>query len=90
MGKMHHDIKNKKLHRIKIIKGHVAAVEKMIENDEYCINVLHQSLAIQKALKKLDMEIMEHHLNHCVIDQSSKGNNEKVIKELIDIYNYKS
>lgn len=87
---MRNDIKQKKLHRIKIIKGHVAAVEKMIEHDEYCIKVLHQSLAIQKALKKLDMEIMEHHLKHCVIDGANKGNNEKIINELVDIYNYKS
>lgn len=61
----------------------------MIENDEYCIKVIHQSLAVQKALKKLDMEIMENHLNHCVLEKTKGEDSQKAVKELIDIYNYK-
>ncbi len=86
---MHTEQKKKNLHRIRIIKGQLAAIEKMIENDEYCIKVIHQSLSVQKALKKLDMEIMENHLTHCVVNKTHMEKNDKVIKELIDIYNYK-
>ena len=65
--------KKQKLHRIKIIKGHIDAIERMINEDAYCIDVVHQSLAVQKALKKLDMAIMSGHIQHCVIDQARSG-----------------
>jgi len=83
------DYKKKNLHRIKIIKGQVAAIEKLLQNDEYCIKIVHQSLSVQKALKKLDMQLMEHHLSHCVVDKTNLDKNNKIIQELISIYNYK-
>ncbi len=81
--------KNKNLHRIRIIKGHVAAIEKMIESNAYCIDVVHQSLAVQKALKKLDLEVMVEHIKHCVSEQADKGNTAKITEELLSIYKYK-
>ncbi len=81
--------KEQKLHRIKIIKGHVQAIEKMIEEDEYCIHVIHQSLAVQKALKKLDSAIMEDHIRCCVVEQAKDGEFQKITDELIAIYSYK-
>ena len=54
--------KKQKLHRIKIIKGHIEAIERMIEDDVYCIDIVHQSLAVQKALKMLDTVIMADHI----------------------------
>lgn len=77
------------LHRLKIIKGHISGVEKMVENDAYCIDVVHQSLAIQKALKKLDALIMKDHIKHCVVDQIKKGDTQKITEELLKIYEYK-
>ena len=81
--------KQTNLHRIKIIEGHLKAIERMIERDEYCVNVLHQSMAVQKALKKLDAEIMENHLRHCVIEQAKEGKDKKIVDELLAIYGYK-
>ncbi len=81
--------KNQKLHRIKIIKGHIEAIERMIEEDAYCIDVVHQSLAVQKALKKLDMAIMAGHIQSCVIEQAKSGDFEKITNELMAIYQYK-
>jgi DNA-binding FrmR family transcriptional regulator len=81
--------KKQKLHRIKIIKGHIEAIERMIENDAYCIDVVHQSLAVQKALKKLDMSIMSGHIQSCVIDQAKSGDFKKITDELMAIYQYK-
>ena len=50
----------------------------MIEADQYCIDVLHHSLAVQKALKQIDMLMMEDHLNTCAIHQIKEGKeNEK-------------
>lgn len=61
----------------------------MVEDDAYCIDLLHSSLATQKALKNTDIILMEHHLRHCAIDQAKKGETEKLVKELIEIYKYK-
>lgn len=86
---MEHTDKTKVTHRLKIIKGHIKAIEKMLQNDEYCINIIHQSLAVQKALKKFDMKIMEKHIQHCVPEQASAGNTEKIVEEMLSIYKYK-
>lgn len=83
------DKKKSTLHRLKIIKGHVSAIEKMVENNSYCIDVIHQSLAVQKALKKLDALIMEDHIKHCVVEQAKDGNSAKITQELLRIYEYK-
>ncbi|HUV16237.1 MAG TPA: metal-sensing transcriptional repressor [Pelolinea sp.] len=81
--------KNQKLHRIKIIKGHLEAIERMIENDDYCIDIVHQSLAVQKALKKLDILIMAGHIQGCVVEQAKSGDFKKITEELMAIYQYK-
>ncbi|OGC76127.1 hypothetical protein A2619_02095 [candidate division WWE3 bacterium RIFOXYD1_FULL_39_9] len=81
--------KEKACHRLKIISGHVKAIEKMVVNDEYCLDILHQSLAVQKALKKFDMYIMEDHLKHCVVQQAKDGQDAKIVSELLSIYSYK-
>jgi len=81
--------KIQKLHRIKIIKGHIEAIERMIEDDVYCIDVIHQSLAVQKALKMLDTVIMADHIQCCVVEQAKNGDFQKITDELITIYTYK-
>lgn len=81
--------KSSTIHRLKIIKGHILAIERMLESDAYCIDIVHQSLAVQKALKKLDMAIMEDHINHCVADQAKEGDSKKITEELLSIYKYK-
>lgn len=78
--------RNKLLHRLKIIGGHVKALEKMLEADAYCVDIVHQSMAVQKALKKLDQEIIREHLESCVVDQIKKGNPNDAINELINLY----
>ena len=84
--------KNKKenlLHRTKIVRGQLNTLLKMINDDKYCIDILNNSLSIQKALKKIDILIMEDHLRYCAVNQAKKGETEKLVKELIDVYKYK-
>lgn len=78
--------REKIVHRMKIIKGHVNAIERMIESDQYCVDIVLQSLAVQKALKKLDMAVIEQHMKSCVVDQIKDGNVDEAIKELMEIY----
>ncbi|MFZ3301603.1 MAG: metal-sensitive transcriptional regulator [Microgenomates group bacterium] len=73
------------LHRLKIAKGHLEKVINMVEGDEYCINVVHQLLAIQSALKKIDEIVLENHLKTCVADSIKKGESEEAIKEVMEV-----
>lgn len=77
------------LHRLKIAKGHLEKVIKMVEGDEYCINIVHQLLAIQSALKKTDEIVLENHLKTCVADSIRKGESDIAIKEVMEVLNKK-
>ena len=58
----------------------------MIEEDKYCIDVLTQSLAIQKALQGLDQKILTDHIKGCVVDQMKNGEEKIAVEELDKIY----
>lgn len=81
--------KDRALHRLKIVQGHIDSISKMIEDDAYCLDVVHQSRAVQKALHKLDVLLIEDHLSHCVVDQVKSGQEQKTTKELLTLYEYK-
>ena len=71
--------------RLNIIRGQVDGLSRMIENDEYCIDLLNQSLAIKNALKGLDVVLFERHLNTHVKDQF-KNKEDLAIKELTTLF----
>jgi DNA-binding FrmR family transcriptional regulator len=77
--------KDKNIHRLKIARGHLSKVISMVEGDKYCIDILHQSQAIQKALKEVDMLIMEHHLQTCTADAIKSGKSKKAIEEIMEV-----
>lgn len=81
--------KDKLLHRIKIVQGHLAAIEQMISDDSYCVEIIHQSMAVQSALKKMDMAILDEHLRTCVVSQIKDGEENKTIVELLRLYEMK-
>ena len=78
------------LHRLKITRGHFNKVVTMVENDEYCIDVLHQMQAIEAALKETGNVILENHLKCCVADQISKGHKDEAISEIMQVFKKKS
>ncbi|HRN70566.1 MAG TPA: metal-sensing transcriptional repressor [Candidatus Woesebacteria bacterium] len=81
--------KDRIVHRLKIANGHLHKIIQMVESDEYCIDVLHHSLAVQKALKQIDMLMMEDHLKTCAIDQIKNGEETKMVSDLLGIYKFK-
>lgn len=81
--------KDRALHRTKIIKGHISKLESMLEEDAYCVDVVHQSRAIQSALKKLDALLIENHLKCCVVKQMKNGKEKKATEELLTLFAYK-
>lgn len=77
------------LHRLKISAGQLKRVIKMVEDGEYCIDVIHQSQAIQKALKQTDNLLLENHLNSCVSEQIKNGQKKKAISEVLAVFEKK-
>ena len=77
--------KDRILHRLKISRGHLDKVIEMMEKGAYCIDVLHQSQAVQKALSETDHLILENHLNTCVVDAIKEGKTNKVISEIMAV-----
>jgi DNA-binding FrmR family transcriptional regulator len=73
------------LHRLKISLGHLKKVIRMVEDGEYCIDIIHQSKAVQKALKETDQVILENHLKTCAAKAIREGKEEKAIKEIMGI-----
>ena len=80
-------LKNRAIHRAKIIRGQLDGLIRAIEKEDYCPNILGQSLSIQRSLKSLDAFILENHLrSHVKHQMQKKSEDEKAIKELINIY----
>ncbi|HCE30955.1 hypothetical protein A2778_05615 [Candidatus Daviesbacteria bacterium RIFCSPHIGHO2_01_FULL_40_24] len=79
------DVKGQSRKRINIIKGQLDGLLKMIEEDEYCIDLLNQSLAIQNSIKSLDALIFEKHLKTHVVDQF-QNKQDKAIEELLRLF----
>ena len=83
------DIKSRAVHRSKILDGQIKALTKAIEEEKYCIDILVQSLAIQKSLKSLNKLVLENHMKTHVSHGMSEGNDKEknqLISELLDIY----
>lgn len=80
------DTQERILHRLKIARGHLEKVIKMVEEDTYCIDVIHQSQAVQRALEEVDTVILENHLRTCMIDHIKKGNIDVSTEELMKVF----
>jgi DNA-binding FrmR family transcriptional regulator len=83
------DIKKRANHRSKIIEGQFKGLQKLIDNEAYCMDILTQSLAIQKSLASLNKLILENHLRTHVTDMMGSqvaAEQEKAIAELLNLY----
>ena len=79
------------LHRLKIVLGHYKKVMKMVEDDVYCIDILHQSQAVQQAMRSIDHTLLEHHLASCVADAMHEHHDQKkFMKEIMDVFKKQS
>lgn len=76
-------------HRSKIIAGQIKGLEKMIESDAYCMDILTQNLAIQRSVASLNKLVLEHHIEtHIKADMASGDSTrqERAQKELVSLY----
>jgi DNA-binding FrmR family transcriptional regulator len=81
------------LHRLQIIEGHVHAIQRMVMNDDYCIDIIHQISAVQGARGKVSQVLLEQHLGLCVTEAvrgDDAARREKVLGEIADLFEQKS
>lgn len=77
------------LHRLKSVEGHLRGIQKMVEDDKYCIDVIRQIQATQSALNKVTTMILEEHLHSCLITAvrgDDPDDRERVLREIADIF----
>lgn len=82
------DIKKRALHRSRIIQGQLRGIEKMIEDDAYCVDIITQTLAVQKSLGSLNKLLIENHLRTHVSHMFDEGGDEreKAVAELLAVF----
>jgi len=86
------DIKKRALHRTAIIEGQVRGLARMIENEEYCMDMIGQSRAIQKALDSLNKLLLENHLRTHVSSMFEHGGEqrEQAVGELLKAFDFET
>ncbi len=74
------------LNRLATIEGHLKGIRKMVEEDQYCVDVLKQTHAVKRALDKFDALLLQGHLSGCVREGFHDGRDEQVIRELNELF----
>ncbi len=75
--------------RLQSVEGHVRGIARMVEEDKYCIDVIHQIEAVQAALNKINQMILENHLRTCVttaIRGDDAARREAAIGEILEVF----
>ena len=80
------DTQERIIHRLKITKGHLEKVIKMVEEDAYCIDILHQMQAAEAALNKTEGVVLENHLKTCTADAIKEGKTDEAISEIMNVF----
>lgn len=83
------DQKRLVLNRLKSIEGHVRGIQRMVEDDSYCIDVIRQVHAVQKALESVSSLVLENHLNTCVttaIRGDDVDERQRMIGEIVSVF----
>lgn len=89
MKHMNEDMKSKVIRRLKLLEGQVRGLQKMVEEDIYCINVITQTSAVKQGLSSVEDLLLENHLGHCVLHQVQSGQIKKAKEEIIKVYKLK-
>ena len=71
--------------RLRRIEGQVRGIQKMVESDRYCVDILTQTSAIQAALKQVEMQLLERHMRKCLVHASETGEMDPYIDEVMTI-----
>jgi DNA-binding FrmR family transcriptional regulator len=76
--------KDEVLARMRRIEGQTRGITQMVENDRYCIDVLTQIAAINKALQAVAVGLLDEHLHHCVVEAVESGDADERARKLTE------
>ena len=81
------EIKAANLTRLRRVEGQIRGIQKMVEEDRYCADILTQLSAVQEALRSVGRELLRNHLHHCASNAIRKGGEDakEVYDELIEL-----
>jgi DNA-binding FrmR family transcriptional regulator len=80
------EIKKGVMKRLKIIEGQVRGLQKMVEDEKYCVDVITQASAVRESLSGIERLMLENHLSTHVIHQIKHGKSDQAINEIMKIY----
>ncbi|GBD10393.1 Copper-sensing transcriptional repressor CsoR [bacterium HR23] len=80
------EVREEVLKRLASVQGHLEGVRRMVEQDAYCVDVLKQVFAVQRALDKIEQVILDGHLKTCVVEGIRGDRTQQVLRELSEIY----
>ncbi len=83
---MRQDIKAKVTRRLKLLEGQIRGIQKMVEDEKYCVDIITQTSAIKEALSGVEDLILENHLTTHVIHQIKHGKEDQATKEILKVY----
>ncbi len=83
---MHNTVKKEAVRRLRRAAGQIQGLERMVESDKYCIDILHQSLAAKEALSSFEDFVLENHLKTHAREQLKGKGAEKAVKEILAVY----
>ena len=79
-------MKQETLRRIKTVEGHVRGIERMLGSDAYCIDVIRQIQAVQAALTKISVSVLDDHMQTCLSNSLDGEKREQMLREITEVY----
>lgn len=81
--------RKKLLSRLKRIEGQIRGIHRMVDEDEYCIDIITQTSAVKSAISALENEMLAAHLSHCVEHHPKTADMKKLTDEILKVYSLK-
>jgi DNA-binding FrmR family transcriptional regulator len=83
---MKKDVKQRVLRRLRIIEGQVQALQRMVDTEQYCVDIITQTSAVRQALSSVEDAMLENHLSTHVVEQMKSGKHKQATEEVLSIY----
>jgi DNA-binding FrmR family transcriptional regulator len=83
---MRPEIKKSVLRRLKIAAGQIGGLERLVEEDTYCVDIITQSAAVREALAGIERLMLENHLATHVVHQMKSGKSNQAVAEILKVY----
>ena len=77
--------KSKILARLRRIEGQTRGLQRMVDEEKYCVDILTQVASVQSALEQVSLLLMENHLHYCVTEVAQEGKGEEKGREMVDV-----